>query len=97
MKKHKLIPIDQICIHCQVNDSFILGLRELGHIEVVKQHQDYFIHEEQLRLLESMIYLNTELHINLEGVDAIAHLLAKVEGLQQELVLAQNKLNIRTK
>lgn len=92
MKTPSLIQIEQVCIHCKVDASFIHSLHELGHIEVIIENDDHFITEEQLKALESMIYFHTELHINLEGVDAIAHLLRKIETLQDELTVTKNRL-----
>lgn len=93
MKTPSLIQIEQVCIHCKVDVSFIHSLHELGHIEVILENDDHFITEEQLKTLESMIYFHTELQINLEGVDAIAHLLKKIETLQDELTVTKNRLN----
>lgn len=93
MKMPSLIQIEQVCIHCNVDVSFIHSLHELGHIEVILENDNHYITEEQLKTLESMIYFHTELHINLEGVDAIAHLLKKIETLQDELTVTKNRLN----
>lgn len=92
MKTRSLIHIQQVCIHCSVDASFIHSLHELGHIEVIVENDDHYITEEQLKALESMIYFHTELHINIEGVDAIAHLLKKIETLQDELTVTKNRL-----
>lgn len=93
MKKSKLIRIEQVCVHCKVDVSFIQSLHELGHIELIDESNDFYILEDQLKSLESLIYFHTELQINLEGIDAIAHLLNKIENLQNELLVAKNKLS----
>ncbi len=92
MKTNNLIRIEEVCIHCKVDESFIQSLQELGHIELIVENDDHFIAEEQLKSLESLIFFHTELQINLEGIDAIAHLLTKIENLQDELKLMKNKL-----
>lgn len=94
MKKSSLIRIEQVCTNCKVDLSFIQSLHELGHVELIVESNDFYIVEDQLKSLESLIYFHTELQINVEGIDAIAHLLKKIETLQNELIAAQNKLNL---
>ena len=94
MKTSSLIRIQQVCIHCQVDESFIQSLHELGHIELIVKSNDRYISEEQLKSLESLIFFHTELQINIEGIDAIAHLLKQIESLQGELTAAKNKLSL---
>jgi MerR HTH family regulatory protein len=38
--------------------------------------------------------LHYELDINLEGIDAIATLLKKIDALEQELIATKNKLRV---
>lgn len=94
MKTSNLIRIEQVCIHCQVDVSFIQSLNELGHIQLIIESNEHFISEEQLKSLESFIYFHTELQINIEGIDTIAHLLKKNETLQNELIQTKDKLNL---
>jgi len=97
MKTNSLIRIEQVCAHCKVDQSFIQALHELGHIELLVESNDHYISEEQLKSLESLIFFHTELEINLEGIDAIAHLLNKMDTLQNELLVTKNKLNLYIK
>lgn len=94
MKTSSLIRIEQVCTHWKVDESFIQTLHELGHIELIVDGSSYCITEEQLKPLESLIFFHTELQINIEGIDAIAHLLKKIEHLQHELLAANNKLSL---
>lgn len=93
MATRNLIQLTEICSHCGVDVSFVHSLQELGHIEVVVQDEQQFIDEVQLKMLEQMIFFHRELHINVEGIDAIAHLLNRIETLQRELLAARNKLD----
>jgi hypothetical protein len=97
MKTSKLIHIQQVCTHCKVDLSFIQTLHELGHVNLIIESNDHYIEEEQLKALESLIFFHTDLQINIEGVDAIAHLLNKIENLQNELTAAKNKLSLYSK
>jgi len=93
MKTNSLIHIEQVCTNCKVDASFIQSIHELGHIELIVESNEHYITEEQLKSLESLIFFHTELQINIEGIDAIAHLLKKVESLQNELIVTKNKLS----
>jgi hypothetical protein len=77
-----------------VDASFIYSLNELGHVALIVEKDESYVLEEQLKSLESMILFHTELQINIEGIDAIAHLLKKIEALQTELLAAKNKLYV---
>lgn len=94
MKTNSLIHIRQVCSHCKVDESFVHSLHELGHIELIIESNEHFITEEQLKSLESLIFFHTEIQINIEGIDAIAHLLKKIEILQNDLIFAKNKLRL---
>jgi hypothetical protein len=94
MKTSSLIRIEQVCTLYKVDESFIQALQELGHIELHVESNAHFISEEQLKSLESLIFFHTELEINLEGIDAIAHLLKKIDTLQNELLKTKNKLSL---
>ena len=94
MKPNNLVLIDQVITHYHVDASFIHSLNELGHVALIVERDESYILEEQLKSLESMILFHTELQINIEGIDAIAHLLKKIEDLQGELLAAKNKLHL---
>jgi hypothetical protein len=94
MQTDHLIRIEQVCMHYRVEDSFIRALHELGHIDVVVQHNDQYISGNQLKDIERMIYFYSELQINIEGIDAIAHLLKQIHDLQNELTITKNRLSL---
>jgi hypothetical protein len=48
----------------------------------------------QLTELEKLVRLRYELDINLEGIDAIIHLLKKLQGMQDEIIILKNKLRL---
>ena len=97
MKANSLIRIEQVCSYCEIDLSFIESLHELGHIELIVKSNEHYINEEQLKALESLIYFHNDLDINLAGIDAISHLLKKMEELQNELNATKNKLNLYIK
>jgi len=92
MKTTDLILIQQVCKHHQVEFSFIHSLQELGLVEVVVFEDCEYLPQNQLKDVEKMIRFYRELNINIEGIDAIYHLLKRIENLEIELLNAKNKL-----
>ncbi|WP_413670180.1 chaperone modulator CbpM [Mucilaginibacter sp. Mucisp86] len=85
MATHKKISVDQFCVYYQVETTFVYSLREHGLIELMRSDQGDMIGFEQLADLEKYIRLHYELEINMEGLEAITHLLKRVQQLQYEL------------
>jgi len=52
------------------------------------------LYEEEIQTIEKMIRLHYDLEINLEGIEAISHLLKRVDGLQEELTSLKNRLSL---
>jgi hypothetical protein len=57
-------------------------------------HYHSRIELEEMRALERMIRLHYDLEINMEGIDAIAHLLERVEHMQEEMRMLRRKLGV---
>ncbi len=87
-----LIAVEQFCTYYNVEFSFIESLNELGLIEIIPLNDQHFLPHEQLKELEKMIRLHYDLDINMAGIDAIAHLLTRINNLQQELNSLKNSL-----
>jgi len=87
-----LIAITTICTYHEVEYTFINSLSEAGllHLEVVDQTS--YIPESDLQKLEKMIRMHNELEINIAGIEAISHLLERVEQMQQEIRVLRNRV-----
>ncbi|MDO3627941.1 chaperone modulator CbpM [Mucilaginibacter sp. BT774] len=94
MSTATLISTTEFCTWHQVEHTFIHSLSEAGLIEITLIDQDEFIHETQLQRLEKMVRLHHELEINLAGIEAITHLLDRVEAMHQEMRLLKNRLRL---
>ena len=79
-----LISQEECCVQYNIESSFILALGEYGLLEITTVAETTYVHTEQLHELEKFIRLHYDLNINVEGIDAIAHLLSKVQNLQQK-------------
>ncbi|MBA2250376.1 MAG: chaperone modulator CbpM [Chitinophagaceae bacterium] len=89
-----LIPADDFCTYYKVEYSFINSLEEYGLIELIRTEKTKFIDINKLHDLEKLVRLHYDLDINLEGIEAITHLLQRVEDMQQEIILLRNKLSL---
>ena len=86
-----LIPAALCCTQYLIEYTFLQSLQDAGLVDMVVVDQEEYLPADQLRHLERYIRLHHELDINIEGVEAIAHLLHRVEALQKELT----RLSIR--
>jgi len=94
MNSENLIQIKQFCVYHEIENTFITELNNYGLVEIIIQEEDEYLQPEQLPAIEKMIRMHYDLKINLEGIDAIYHLLNKIETLQQNLTATQNKLRL---
>ena len=89
-----LVPVNTFCIHHHVDLAFIDSLQRFGLIETVTVEEVSFIPEEKIIDLEKFVRLYHELEINLEGLDAISHLLERMKSMQDEIVGLRNRLSL---
>jgi len=88
----KLIAIESFCDCHKIDGSFLESLNEFGLIEIVPVDNNRFLQEHQLQEVERMMRLHYDLEINIAGIDAIAHLLKRMNELQQEITSLKNRL-----
>lgn len=95
--QNDLIIISEYCNHCHIEPDFVMMLGEDGLINVeIKDNVGYF-HADQLGDLEKYTHLYYDLSINVAGIDAIRHLLNRVEEMQNEIHRLQNELRFYRK
>ena len=94
MTTDNLIPIAHFCTSHNIEITFIESLQEYGLVETVVVQQTRYLAPEHLAGIERIIRLHYDMNINLEGIDAILHLLERVEALQGELNAAKNRLRV---
>ena len=87
-----LIIINDFCDRCHVDPSFITELEEDGLIEVRVIDEERYLPASQLAELERYTHLYYDLSINIEGIDAIRHLLTKIDNLQNKVRSLENEL-----
>ena len=90
MERNEIIPAEECCMNYNIELSFIQSLDEHGLISLNKVGEEIFIHHDELPSLEKYMHLHYDLDINLEGLEAITHLLERIRTLQQQMTLLQN-------
>ncbi|MCO6499010.1 MAG: MerR family transcriptional regulator [Vicingus serpentipes] len=94
MSKEKLIQIEQLCVHYQVEMSLFSELQDFGIIEILTIEDSYFIHEDKISVVEKVVRMQKDLNINMEGIDTVMNLLDKINDLQTELNTVKNRLRL---
>jgi chaperone modulatory protein CbpM len=91
MTKTHLIATSEICKYHEVEYTFIHSLAEAGLLHITVVNQTPYITESDLQKLERMIRMHHELEINIAGIEAISHLLQRIEQMQEEMRLLRNR------
>lgn len=94
MKANHLIPLDVYCTSNDIEISFVSSLQEAGLIEITTIEEAGFFDSEQLQQLERYLRFYYELNINLEGIDAIKHLLCRANTMHDEITALKNRLRL---
>lgn len=90
----ELIAITEYCVLYNIEPSFINALEESGIIILTSVGEEKFIYASQLSEIDKYIHFHYDLQINMEGIDAIRHLLEKVNQMNQEIQLLKKQLHI---
>jgi len=94
MENDDLLPVELLCTQYNIEVSFITSLTEFGLIEITTVEETSYLYKTQIKDLEKLIRLHYELDINMEGIDAISHLLKRVDNLHEELTALKNRLRL---
>lgn len=92
MEEKDLIPAKEFCTQHQVEIKFIYLLKEYGLVEIVSEEGNDFLVQDKLEELEKIIRLHDELHLNMEGIDVVLHLLEQLQASQKEVSDLRNRL-----
>ena|ERR1700754_1069345 len=93
MKTAGLISTSDFCLYHNVEINFVELLQEAELIKVTIVNKNTFIPKTELQRLEKLINLY-QLGINVEGLEAISHLLDRFEKTQEDLRYLKNKLRL---
>ncbi len=94
MNLNEFVSTHELCERYRVEHTFIRSLSDSGLIEVVEISHLKYIHCDKLSEFEKMRRLYYDLEINVEGLEAIQHLLQQVKQLQKKNRQLRNRLNL---
>lgn len=88
----ELIIITDYVNQTQIELPFIKILEENDLIHIYEVENKQFLHYDELPRLEKYARMYYDLSINIEGIDAIDHLLEQIDELREELRKLRNEL-----
>ena len=94
MQEEPLISADEFCTCHNIEFSFMRNLEEFGMIQMITKQEVSYIPENQLEKIERILRLHQDLDINMEGIDAITHLLKRINRMQSEIITLRNRLRL---
>ncbi|MDD2243449.1 MAG: chaperone modulator CbpM [Dysgonamonadaceae bacterium] len=92
MDRKKLLYSECLEIY-NIEESFMDSLEDSGLVHVsVDEDNSRFIEIEELVGLEQFMRWHYDLNINIEGIEALHHMLDRVKALQDEIEQLQNEI-----
>ncbi|RQO31359.1 MerR family transcriptional regulator [Taibaiella sp. KBW10] len=92
MQKEQLILVRHFCHVHHLEVSFISDLQQYELFPLIVIEEELYIEPEQLPLIERIVRLRTDLGINPEGIEAISHLLSRMEEMNHQIASLQHRL-----
>ncbi|MCL1934285.1 MAG: chaperone modulator CbpM [Candidatus Azobacteroides sp.] len=90
----EFIIIEEYIRHSHIEPQFIALLEENDLIHPKAIENKRYLHPDELSDLERYARLYYDLSINIEGIDAIHHLLERIRALQEEMQDLRNRLQL---
>lgn len=94
MEHKDLLPVENCCVMYNIEYNFLEVLQQHELIEIINISEHNYVYTDALNNLERMLRLHFDLNINIEGIEAINHLLLRVKNQQQEITYLKNKLKV---
>ncbi|MDT3403223.1 chaperone modulator CbpM [Mucilaginibacter terrae] len=92
MATEQLTPVNDFCSYHHIEYTVISMFHDAGLLELNIIDKVSYIPVYELPRLERMVRLHTDLGINPEGIEAITHLLERIDTMQQEMQILRNRL-----
>ncbi|RNL87061.1 MerR family transcriptional regulator [Sinomicrobium pectinilyticum] len=91
MSQEELISITTFCTSHKIEVTFIRQLAAFDLVEIVNRDKEEFLYSNHLPHVEKLMRLHYDLQINMEGLNAVHHLLQRIDELQNEVIRLRNK------
>lgn len=88
------IIVREYCRQSCLEPTFLYALEEVGLIELFREEEEMYLTASQLPKLEQYRRMHEDLSINVEGIDAIQHLLDRMESLREEVNALRSRLRL---
>ena len=92
--QNELIIVSEYCDKCHIEPSFIEMLQEIGLIDIWTEGGERCLQFAQLPDVERYSRMYYDLSINIEGIEAIHHMLDRMRNLQAEIQSLRNRLHL---
>lgn len=92
--QNELIIVSEYCTKCHIEPSFLNRLQEGGLIDIQTQDGERYLLYSQLPDVERYSRMYYDLAINMEGIDAIHHLLERMEEMHREIHSLRSRLRL---
>jgi hypothetical protein len=93
MATTQMIPAKDFCSHHHIEITFLHSLHDYGLIALFSSDDEVYLEPEEVIIVEKLVRLHYDLHINLEGLDVIQGLLERQNELTKEIAALHNKLS----
>lgn len=90
----ELIIVKEYCQKSNLDPTFLRLLEEVGLIDFDTVEGEKYIYVSQLPRLEQYTRMYYDLSINIEGIDAIQHLLDRIQRMQNDISQLQSRLRL---
>ncbi|MDG4951342.1 chaperone modulator CbpM [Weeksellaceae bacterium KMM 9724] len=90
----RYIKITEFCENEKIETSFLLELNREGLLRLEKQEEVEYIDQNDLPQIEMFARWHYELGVNLEGIDAMRHMLERMKEMQKQIQILEKKLQI---
>ena len=71
METYQLIKLEEVCTHHKLNDSFIKNIKTFEIVNFIIKDNVHYIAIDDMPVIERVIRLHYDLHINMEGIEVI--------------------------
>ena len=94
MANENYILVRKYCERTRIPDAFINALNDYGLIRCKQIETEVYILDEEIPEIERFERLHHDLGINFEGIDALNHMLEKLQKMDRELSMLRDRLRI---
>ncbi len=94
MANENYILVRQYCERTHISDSFINALNDYGLIHYKQIETEVYILDDEIPQIERFDRLYNDLGINLEGIDALNHMLRRLRNMESEMNTLRKRLRI---